>query len=86
MPLPSVDAQCPVFGVGGLVVPPCCTEAGMCGLDASFAGLGCIDLGHSMLRSLRPTRARRCDGASLEAEREGRIGPGASDGITPTLP
>jgi hypothetical protein len=72
MPPPAVDMRCPAPTVLGMVTMPCCTASGMCGIDASLAGMGCLDLS-----GLGMGTPQRCDGTPLPAAGTG-AGRGAA--------
>lgn len=45
MPPPESDPRCPPVMFGGFMVASCCTSAGVCGVNASQLGMGCINPG-----------------------------------------
>jgi hypothetical protein len=46
------DPSCPkIAGLGGQNLPGCCTE-GMCGVDASNFGMGCVELGRAAAQAM----------------------------------
>jgi hypothetical protein len=68
---PAADPRCPSVTLKAFNATSngCCTEQGMCGSDASAAGMGCIDLGDPMFRMIAPDApaARRCDDSAAAA-------------------
>lgn len=42
-PPPMPDPRCPMVSVLGMSMASCCAPNGMCGLDASLLGMGCVD-------------------------------------------
>jgi len=73
-PPPELDERCPSVTIlagtpAETVVNPCCTAEGMCGVDSSAIGMGCVDLGTPSFRMFAPNapEPRRCDGADEDA-------------------
>jgi hypothetical protein len=77
-PIPD-DPRCPGIDVMGVIMlPSCCSQNGMCGIDASMFGMpGCVDLGvaakqaMSMGGGIALPSPRACDGADGGADDAG---------------
>jgi hypothetical protein len=73
------DPRCPGVNVMGFIMlPSCCAQNGMCGIDASMFGMpGCVDLATAAKQAMSMgggadlPAARACDGADGGAEDAG---------------
>jgi hypothetical protein len=52
VPPPTPDPTCPKVSVLNMNLTSCCASNGMCGLDASILGMGCIDLAAAMAATM----------------------------------
>jgi hypothetical protein len=74
------DARCPSV-MGFVTLPSCCTDDGMCGINAAMFGMpGCIELSEAASRAQMSSASsfpepRRCDASGTSADADA----GASD-------
>lgn len=79
------DERCPDV-MGFVTLPSCCTEDGMCGINASMFGMpGCIELSEAATRAQMSSassfpEASRCDGSSVGTDSD--AGTSEADGGT----
>jgi len=67
MALLAPDSRCPGLTYNSQTFTSCCTAAGMCGLDFTIAGLGCLDLASPTVSQVPMAPApRRCDGTTAD--------------------